>query len=300
MFKVMIFIFLFSISLEAKIPVDTIKLMYVDLSVQERHDYKFVTQSCHLDLNSFANLVESTKDDTIDYFHYFLGINNSLIPEPENILTRRGIGKHTHRLLNSLGYYVGLMACFPESERKRNIYTINLLLFDAYGKATAISMIGVSGAVIYRGLAFVGSRAVVAPTVSVFKRLNASEKILANIPKYLGRAGIITFNGLSLVVIADHIYRIRQEREVVAQIYSQDDLNSIRRNFETNLDLYYQTLALREHAKTSEDKIRIEKLILEQKNTTSFYLDQMLKEEAINPKEKEKLLAVKQFVDHES
>jgi hypothetical protein len=119
----------------------------------DKYAYDFVLSTCDMDINSAANLVTSTKEYVQEYFSY-LDITRPHIPK-NNFIARDGIGKNVDLLLHSYGYYVGLRKCFPDSYAKRHLYTANLLLFDAAGKFSALSIMVASIALPARGIAMI-------------------------------------------------------------------------------------------------------------------------------------------------
>lgn len=274
--------------------------MYNDFSNIEKRDYEFVQQTCHLDLNALATMVESTRSDSIEYFQYFYETENTAISKQHNVVTRHGIGKNMERLLYSTGYYVGLKNCFPNSEIKRNLYTMNLLLLDAFGKFATISIITVTGASVYKGMAFLGRKTAIEPTVRVFKKLDASEEFLQKVPKYMGNTGVYAFNAATIGLLSYRVYQIRNQKLITAVVYAEKNPEDIRKNLEENLNLYYQAIALRSEAQTPEEKSKVESLVLSQKETVMYYLEELLAEEAISTEERNDLIALQKHMISET
>lgn len=273
------------------------KLLYNDLNVHERKDYEFVRSTCHMDINSLANLVESTKHDSIDYFSYLF--QDPSLPHPkDNLYSRRGVGKNVHRLLNSMGYFVGLMACFPKDENQRHLYTINLLMFDAYGKVATISILGAGGAGIYRGLAFLGRRFAIPPTVNLFKNLGASPSFLTKLPKFMGKAGTWSFNGITLAALGSYLYDVKKERDImgISTAQKDEDFESLQRNIE----LYNSILKLRSQAKTPEEIAQVDKSLVKQKEIIVFYLDTIIEEKVLEEKHKETFITFRETLTTKS
>lgn len=260
--------------------------IYSQLHAQEKRDYDFVTKSCHADSDTMAAMVESAKNDTMEDLRYFFTAGESFIPQDGNLVTRKGLGKHTARLLNSNGYLYGLKACFPKDEAARHRYTIKLLMLDAYGKVIAISAIGILGASIYKSLAFLGRRLAVEPTVSIFRRLNASDKFLAKIPNVMRTTGIVSFNALALGSLAHHVYQEKKNRELLEKIYADPDIKELHAALEENLNLYHQAIELKSKAKTAEQEAIANNLIKEQRTTVLFYVDTIETSEFTTPQEK--------------
>src|SRR5690606_17834651 len=119
-----------------------IEVLYNDLRKSEQRDFGFVVETCHMSINSLAAMVEAAREDSLGDLKYFFTMGESILTE-ENMVDRKGIGKHVDRLINSPGYYLGLIGCFPNSETKRHQYTMSLLLLDAFGKAATISILTV-------------------------------------------------------------------------------------------------------------------------------------------------------------
>lgn len=281
-----------------------VQLLYNDLDIAGKHDFEFVTKTCHMNINSLAMMVESARDDSIDDMKYFFTMGESTIAQ-ENIVTRRGIGKHLDRLLNSTGYYFGLMACFPNNETKRHQYTISLLLLDAFGKAATVSILTLSGASIYKSLSYLGKKLAVAPTVATFRKLKASEEFIAKVPKYMGAAGVMTFNVVTLGSLATNVYRMKKDREIMEEAFAEPDVNEARSRFEENLKLYEETKNLTSLAKTPDQRAVMENLTKEQRETVLFHLNNLLESEdsehtKISPQEKENLLVLKQSIEKDT
>lgn len=260
----LIFIFTFSAQAQTHMP-------YPQLKMSEKHDYDFVMRTCHLDFDSFVEMLEATKQDSKDYFQYMFPTSPNQIPIGDNFFSRNGIGQHTSRLMNSEGFYLALKTCFPKDEHRRNLYTINLLLLDSFGKVATISIIAVSGASIYKLFSFLGKKLAVAPTVFIFRRLNASEKVLENIPRYMGKAGVYTFNGVTLAAIANYIYEAKKNKDLVMADHAEFREGLIR-----NLELYKRTIELRARAPTPAAQKAMDLLLAEQRENVLFYINELL------------------------
>lgn len=267
--------------------------LHQGLTHEEKRSYNFVVQTCHADLNSLATIVEAVRNDSLDYFSYFFNSDGTILPGQENIFTRRGVGKEVDQIINSYGYYLGLKECFPYDEKKRHLYTINILVFDAFGKLGVLSILGAGGASLYRGLGFLGNRLAVKPTVNILKKLKASDDFLGKVPAYMGRAGNVVFNGVSLSLITYYAYRIKKERDLIKQIYTED-VEYIRKSFYENLELYHQAIFLKEKARTPEDLVKIEALIETQRENVQYYIEELLSQNSLEPQERQRLMAVKE------
>jgi hypothetical protein len=286
-------ILLFSVFLSTHLHAQsTSNTAYDRLNMHEKKDYDFVVETCHMDIESIATIAESTKKDSYEYFD-MLFPDTSAVPTNDSLLTRKGLGKNTNRLLNSYGYYLGLKACFPKSENQRHLYTINLLLLDSFGKAAAISIITVSGAGIYKGLSFLGRRLFIAPTVLLFRKLNASEEFLTKLPKYMGRGGVYTLDALALASLAGYTYKLKKDLDIKTAIAETDDPAVLRQTLQTNLDLYNSSLHLKSQAKTPQDLATINALIKEQRKLVLYYIDSLLATGHLNPQERERLLTLR-------
>ncbi len=290
-------IVLFSLLINNLSLANNVEHLYQDLNNDDRRSFEFVVRTCHVDINSLATIVETTRNDSLDYFKYLFGSGEANIPGRENLFTRRGIGKSVDQLLNSRGYYVGLAYCFPTNTNRRHLYTANLLMFDAFGKVATLSILGTGGASIYRGLSIAGKKFAVAPTVSLFRKLKASEETLTKIPVLMGKSGVYLFNGLSLGLLTYHVYNARKERELMQQIYSPLDVESARSNFESNFELYQQTLLLRKSATTAEEIEKAEELIEKQRENAQYYLLEMLNHQGLDPEERKNLMALKNSLE---
>jgi hypothetical protein len=267
---------------------------YEYLSEEDKKIYQFVKNTCHLNLQSYAALTESTKEDAFDYFS-ILFYEPGPIPTKENLFSRKGVGKNAHRLLNSLGYYFALRDCFPQSENKRHLYTVNLLLMDAYGKAASISVLAVAGSSIYKGLALLGRKVAIAPTVKIFKKLNAPKNLLDKIPIYMGRGGTYAFNVGSLAFIGYYAYQAQKEKELTEEIYTDEDPAELRKALARNLNLYIRTKELRAKAPSNGEQIEIDRILKEQQEIVIYYVDSLL-EQKISPKEKEELIRLRAYL----
>ena len=261
----------------------------------DRYAYDFVKSTCHLNLNALADIVEVTKKDSLEYLYYLNPSNINPIFLSNNIISRKGIGRTTDRLLKSTGYYIGLRECFPDSELSRNVYTANLLLFDAFGKFASICIVGGGGGLVYKGAAFVGTRLATPIVVYGAKRLSVSEEFIKRLPAYLSRMGFWGTNAVILGIVADQVREIKKNRDLflVNPEATREQLELARKSLKENLDLYYYIQNLKQNATDANEIKQVDELLEQEKQNVQFYADNLLASPDISTEEKAKIKEIK-------